>query len=68
MLIIRISNTYDGKEKFNSVTEIKTSKSDKELHGYGIKSIRHMVESVEGDFTIQTKDKWFVADVVIPLM
>lgn len=68
MLIIRISNTYDGKEKFNSVTEIKTSKSDKELHGYGIKSIRHMVESMEGDFTIRTKDEWFVADVAIPLM
>ena len=68
MLIIRISNTYDGKEKFNSVTGIKTSKKDKELHGYGIKSIRHMVESVDGDFEIHTKEEWFVADVVIPLV
>ena len=68
MLIIRISNTYDGKEKFNSVMGIKTSKKDKELHGYGIKSIRHMVESVDGDFEIHTKEKWFVADVVIPLL
>lgn len=68
MLIIRISNTYDGKEKFNSVMGIKTSKKDKELHGYGIKSIRHMVESVDGDFEIHTKEKWFVADVVIPLV
>jgi len=68
MLIIRISNTYDGKEKFNSVMGIKTSKKDKELHGYGIKSIRHMVESVDGDFEIHTKEEWFVADVVIPLV
>ena len=68
MLIIRISNTYEGKEKFNSVTGIKTSKKDKELHGYGIKSIRHMVESVDGDFEIHTKEEWFVADVVIPLV
>ncbi len=29
MLIIRISNTYDGKEKFNSVMGIKTSKKIK---------------------------------------
>ena len=55
-------------KKFNSVMGIKTSKKDKELHGYGIKSIRHMVESVDGDFEIHTKEKWFVADVVIPLV
>ena len=64
----KTSYTYDGKEKFNSVMGIKTSKKDKELHGYGIKSIRHMVESVDGDFEIHTKEEWFVADVVIPLV
>ena len=50
------------------MTGIKTSKKDKELHGYGIKSIRHMVESVDGDFEIHTKEEWFVADMVIPLV
>ena len=27
-----------------------------------------MVESVDGDFEIHTKEEWFVADVVIPLV
>lgn len=68
ILLIRISNTYDGKEEFSLKSEIKTSKGDKEMHGYGIKSIRHMVESVEGEFEIKTLDGWFVADVTIPVM
>lgn len=43
-LIIQISNTYKEKQIDNS----KTSKSDSEFHGYGIKSVMHIIRKYDG--------------------
>lgn len=46
---------------------IATSKQDKQLHGYGIKSIRRAVEKYEGSLTFDQKDEWFTLTALIPL-
>lgn len=43
-LIIQISNTYKEKQIDNS----KTSKSDSEFHGYGIKSVMRIIRKYDG--------------------
>lgn len=37
----------------------KTTKQDKRFHGYGMKSIRKIVEKYNGSVTVNAKDGWF---------
>ena len=65
-LMIRIENYYLGAP----VTEAhlpKTTKGDKTRHGYGLKSVRYIVEKYDGSMTIRTENNWFVVRVLIPI-
>lgn len=44
-----------------------TTKGDKRFHGYGIKSIRYVVEKYEGTMTIHNENHWFTLRILIPL-
>ena len=46
---------------------IATSKKDKQMHGYGIKSIRRAVEKYEGSLTLTQEDDWFILTALIPI-
>ena len=64
--MIRIENYYLGAP----VTEAhlpKTTKGDKTRHGYGLKSVRYIVEKYDGSMTIRTENNWFVVRVLIPI-
>ena len=45
----------------------RTTKEDKGLHGYGLKSIRATAEKYGGSMTLQAKDGWFTLGILIPL-
>lgn len=45
----------------------RTTKADKELHGYGLKSIRATAERYGGSVTVQAEGGWFTLGIVIPL-
>lgn len=45
----------------------RTTKEDKALHGYGLKSIRTMAEQYGGSVTVQAKDGWFTLGILIPI-
>ena len=36
-------------------------------HGYGIMSVRHIVEKYNGSFSISTQDKLFQIDIIMPI-
>ena len=46
---------------------LKTSKQDKENHGYGVKSIRYTVEKYNGTLNIDRKDGWFGIHILFPI-
>lgn len=66
-LIMRFENYFEGKLK-SSEGVIKTTKTQKsELHGYGIKSIKHTVKKYGGAVQINVEDKWFKLAILMPL-
>ena len=58
MLIIGFENEYDG-EVLLEHGEYKTTKSNKENHGYGIRSIKEIVEKYQGGIQITSDDHVF---------
>ena len=44
-----------------------TIKKDKINHGYGLKSIRYMVNKFDGDLTIEAKDGIFTVTILLPV-
>jgi len=66
MMLIVIENCCDKPLAIDHNT-ISTTKLDKSLHGYGLKSIRRTVEKYNGYIKLKQEDGWFSLTVVIPL-
>lgn len=66
MMLIVIENCCDKPLTIDHDT-ISTTKPDKSLHGYGLKSIRRTVEKYNGYIKLKQEDGWFSLTVVIPL-
>lgn len=60
ILAIKIINSYSGSE-----ISLESSKENTEFHGIGLKSVKHIVEKYDGSFSIELKDKCFIALVTI---
>lgn len=65
-LIIRFENYYEGDIRFDSGLPV-TTKSEKNIHGYGLKSLRYTVRKYKGEVWIETKDNWFSLRILIPI-
>lgn len=61
---IEVTNFYDCTE---IVQESDTSKADKVHHGFGIKSMRYIVEEYGGTLNISAEDHLFYLTIVLPL-
>lgn len=48
-------------------TELKTTKSDKHLHGIGLSSVKQTVKGYKGTFATECKDNVFNAEIMIPI-
>ena len=57
-LRIKVENCYEGDLEFENGMP-KTTKQDKRYHGYGMKSIRKIVEKYNGSVTVNAEDGWF---------
>ncbi len=65
-LILRFENYFEGKlDKKDGFP--KTTKKEKESHGYGLKSIQYTVEKYHGAVNISTQDNWFELKILIPI-
>lgn len=45
----------------------KTTKDDKEYHGYGLKSISYIANKYDGTMTISHENNWFSLKVLLPI-
>lgn len=66
LLYIHSENFYTGKIKFESGLPV-TTKEDATNHGYGMKSIRMIVEKYGGRVSVTTTEDLFACNIVIPL-
>lgn len=65
-LLIRIENYCDVPINFIDDTPVST-KADKQLHGFGLKSVRKSVEKYQGHINVEQVKNWFIVTVLIPL-
>jgi sensor histidine kinase YesM len=50
---------------FNKNSELISNKTEKELHGYGIKTIKTIADKYEGSAEFYTEDELFCCHVVL---
>jgi len=65
-LIIRMDNYFEGNLDMEEGLPL-TTKKDKNYHGFGVKSIKLLVEKYNGTVLIDIIDKSFSLQIVIPL-
>lgn len=65
-VVLRVENYYDSALKTDTEGNLRTTKKDARSHGFGVKSIRHIVQQYGGEVTIRTKDHWFTLTALVP--
>ena len=62
---IRMENCYEGELQF--ADGLPVTAKDAKYHGYGMKSIRSIVEKYDGSMTVKAQDGWFELRVLFPV-
>ncbi len=44
-----------------------TDKKDREYHGFGVKSIRHIAEKYGGEMVVKQEKERFILDILVPI-
>ena len=65
-VVIRIENYFEHQLNLNNGQFVSTKK-DRQMHGYGIKSIKNIVQKYDGSVQIDTNGQWFKLFIVIPM-
>ena len=66
MVAIHIENRYSGELRFDGELPV-TTKNDDKYHGYGMRSIRMIVDKYHGNMSIFASDGTFALDIILPL-
>ena len=66
LLCIKLENYYNNELRFSDGNYL-TTKEDKVNHGYGIKSIKNIVEKYDGSIKISTDNHWFNFMILLPI-
>ncbi|MCI1665973.1 MAG: ATP-binding protein [Atopobiaceae bacterium] len=66
MVSIHIENYYEGTIEFENGRP-RTTKEDEAAHGFGIKTMQHIVARYGGTMTMGAEDQRFYLNVLIPL-
>lgn len=65
-VMIQFENYSETPLDLNSSSLPRTTKADKQYHGYGMKSIKAAALKYGGSMTFQAKDNWFTLQVLLP--
>ena len=66
LMVIQVQNYYDRQLRFENGLPVTTHK-EKNLHGFGMKSMLHTVEKYGGTITVNAQDGIFMLQILIPL-
>lgn len=64
---LQISNNFQGNISLDDKGEYKTLKEDKKNHGFGLKSMRYIVEKYGGNLSIKVDKDIFILQAIIPI-
>ena len=64
--VVQVENTFAGELQLEDGIP-KTTKTDAENHGFGLRSIRTIAEKYDGTMTIKTEDQMFILTVLLPV-
>lgn len=68
MISVRMENETDGAEQLSFENGLpKTSHEDKNMHGFGMRSIKSSVEKYGGCVCVEVRDGCFELDIMIPV-
>ena len=67
MVSVHVENYFDGKVEFGSEGLPLSRKGDSLNHGYGVRSMRMIVEAAGGSFTTRATGDVFHLDVLLPV-
>ena len=65
-IILKFDNYYESTLEMEDGLPV-TTKTNAAYHGYGIKSIRQVVEKYGGSLTIHGEDNWFSLRILFPM-
>lgn len=65
-LRLRVENRFMGTVTLQNGLPAETTKEDKTMHGYGVRSMKFIVEKYDGSMRIETEDNWFRLLILIP--
>ena len=66
LLLVSVRNYFSGKLSFSKGLPVST-KGDKRYHGYGMQSIKMIVEKYQGTLTITSKNDMFSLNILFPI-
>lgn len=66
LLLIHIENPFEGRLVIQDGIPV-TTKSDRDYHGYGMRSMKHIVRKYGGDLSVTTEDMLFQLNIMIPI-
>lgn len=66
MLVIHVENHFEGRLELRDGLPV-TTKKDRANHGFGMLSIRRVVEKYGGNLVVSTEAQLFQIDIVIPV-
>ncbi len=65
LITVNLKNAFQGPVELDENGFPKTTKEDKNYHGYGIKSIRYVVEKYDGSVAVQVEDDIFNLNILV---
>ena len=66
-MTINVQNSYNGKIEFGADGLPLTTKADKNYHGFGVKSMKYLVEKYGGDMFVEADDGIFKLNILLPV-
>ena len=67
MASIHIENYFSGEIVYDTYGKIMSSKMNREEHGYGVRSMRQIVEKYGGTMTLSAEGQTFSVNMLIPI-
>ncbi len=65
-LQIQVENRFEGTRRMKDGLP-QTTKSDSKQHGFGVLSMKKIVEKYDGSLRVSTKDGWFLLHILMPV-
>ena len=66
LITVNIRNFYEGGLRLDETGLPRTTKADKDQHGFGLKSIQLVVEKYGGNLSVAAKENVFNLNILIP--